>query len=77
MPIVGVTHFVCGDVSVALTLALLGLLNNLSKHESAKKKLPVGDITRLVKPIMRIPDKVISKKDKGITALTVSNLLER
>ena len=33
-------------------------------------------ISELVKPIMKIPDHIISKKDKAITALTVANLLE-
>lgn len=53
-----------------------GLLHNLSKLDNAKKRLPVKEIAGLVKPIMKIPDHIISKKDKAITALTVANLLE-
>ncbi len=48
----------------------------MSKLENAKRRLPVKEISSLVKPIMRIPDHIISKKDKAITALTVANLLE-
>ena len=49
----------------------------MSKSDNAKKRLPVKEISNLVKPIMNIPDHIISKKDKAITALTVANLLER
>ena len=79
MPIVGGMHYVCYMIMVFIDSNLFklpGLLHNLSKSDSAKKRLPVREIANLVRPIMNIPDHIISKKDKAITALTVANLLE-